>query len=98
MSSDHAEGGHMDVKQYVYLWVVLLVLLIGSLFAGHLGSPLMEKIIIWGVAIIKTLIVAAYYMHLKMEKKFIKWSFYFGICCVVFFVAGTYVDVVMRTN
>jgi caa(3)-type oxidase subunit IV len=98
MSGDHVDVGHMEAKHYVYLWVVLLTLLISSLFAGMLGNPMLEAGIIWGVAVIKTFIVAAYYMHLKVEKKFIKWAFYFGLLCCCFFVGGTYMDVVLRTN
>jgi caa(3)-type oxidase subunit IV len=98
MSTDKVDVGHMEVKHYVYLWVLLLALLISSLFAGMLTNPLLGHILIWGVAILKTFIVAAYYMHMKVEQRFIRWAFYFGLFCVVCFISGTYMDVVLRTN
>lgn len=71
----------------VFLW--LLILLTFSLVVGFFTSPLIAVILIFIVAVIKSGMVVANFMHLKFEPKllwllvgiaiFIFLAFYFGV-------------------
>lgn len=66
MSEKHSEQPHTN---YVKIWAILLVLLIISVLGPEIGIKAVTLITAFGIAIVKALMVAAYFMHLNVEKK-----------------------------
>jgi caa(3)-type oxidase subunit IV len=78
----HAEHGHHkpDRKQYVKIWVVLLVLTlleVGVVYTGVSKIALVTALV--GMALAKAACVALYYMHLKHETKVMRWTVAFPV-------------------
>ncbi|MBT3982288.1 MAG: hypothetical protein HOE90_13100 [Bacteriovoracaceae bacterium] len=94
MSSDQVDMGHLTPKTYTIIWAILLGLLFLSLFAGMVKSPVLATVMIFGVAIIKAVMVMFYYMHLKVEIVYVKVAVLAGFLALFFFVVGVYPDVV----
>ena len=80
---------------YVKIWYWLLVLLAISVAGPMLEVPALTLITAFGIAIIKSFLVAANFMHLKFEKKIIWLLLILALCllCVLFF--GTAPDIMM---
>ncbi len=84
---------------YVKIWAFLLVLLAVSIIGPEFGNRTVTLITAFGIAVVKALIVAGYFMNLKMEKKFITYlmltmllvaaMFFFGVSPDVMRVSGT---------
>ena len=57
---------------YVAVWYWLVGLAIGSVIISSLGLPVtVNLLIIFGVALVKAVLVALYFMHLKFEQMLI---------------------------
>lgn len=68
--SEHAEhSGHHT--NYVKIWTILLILLVISVVGPFLEIKVITLITAFGVAVVKAMMVCAYFMHLNVEKKFI---------------------------
>jgi caa(3)-type oxidase subunit IV len=69
---DHGSdaGPHHGPSHYVRIWVVLCVLLGVSIVGPMFGVKLLTLITAFGIAIVKAWMVASYFMHLNIEKKF----------------------------
>lgn len=92
-ANDHGHGsgsGHdHGPSHYIKIWAVLLVLLIVSICGPLAGIRVLTLLTAFGIAIVKAIIVAREFMHLKMEKKFVSQMllgmlvlvgiFYFGV-------------------
>ena len=61
-------GAHAH-PNYVKIWALLLVLLVVSIIGPELGIPWLTLVTAFGIALVKTYYVAAYFMHLNFEKK-----------------------------
>ncbi len=57
--------------KYVQVWFILLILLCVSIAGPMLGNPWITIITAFGIAVVKSLMVAANFMHLKFEKKIV---------------------------
>ena len=62
---------HFEVRDYVKVWGILVVLLAVSVLGPLMEIPLLTLITAFGIAIVKTLMVAANFMHLKLEIRYI---------------------------
>jgi caa(3)-type oxidase subunit IV len=80
----HAEHGY---GYYVKIWAILMVLLIISIIGPTLEILVVTLITAFGVALVKALMVAAYFMHLNIEKKYI-WLLLIG---ALLFLAALYI-------
>jgi len=97
-SHDHqgAAGHHHEPhapSYYVKIWGVLLVLLIISITGPMLGNKILTLITAFGIAIVKALIVAAFFMHLNVEKKYIWYVLLTMLTAVAMFYFGVVADV-----
>lgn len=93
---DHSEHSHGPMY-YVKIWAVLLVLLVISLVGPEFGIRWLTLVTAFGIAVVKALMVCAYFMHLNIEKKFI-WYIMLGMLLMVaMFWFGTVTDV-MHTS
>ncbi len=81
MSEAHAQA-HSH-PNYFKIWATLVVLLIISVLGPTLGIPALTLITAFGIAIVKALMVAAYFMHLNVEKKII-WYILLGCLTLMF--------------
>jgi caa(3)-type oxidase subunit IV len=97
---DHAEDHGQ--AYYVKIWAILLVLLIlsilGPIVAPHVAFGFLEAWMItlttaFGIAVVKAYLVAANFMHLNVEKRYITYVLTTMIVLVLLFFAGTAPDV-----
>lgn len=89
-SSDH---GHHTPAYYVKIWGILMVMLVISIIGPEFGIKAVTLITAFGIAIVKALIVAAYFMHLNVEKRYIHYVLYAMLLFMGLFMAGTMVDI-----
>ena len=64
-------GPHHGPRYYVISWAILLVLLCVSIVGPMLGIKIVTLITAFGIAIVKAWMVAARFMHLNIEKKYV---------------------------
>ncbi|MBL9143175.1 MAG: cytochrome C oxidase subunit IV family protein [Verrucomicrobiaceae bacterium] len=67
----HSEGHTHSAKPYLRIYYILLALLVVSIVGPMMGGLTVLLITAFGVAVVKALMVAAYFMHLNVEKKYI---------------------------
>ena len=80
---------------YVKIWYWLLVLLAISVAGPMLEVPALTLITAFGIAIIKSFLVAANFMHLKFEKKIIWLLLILALFLLGVFFFGTAPDIMM---
>lgn len=86
---DHAEPHPNYLRVYWTLVVLLCISIAGPMF-GHKTVTLVTA---FGIAIIKAYLVAANFMHLKVEKKFIGYLLLTAVAFMFLFYAGVSPDV-----
>ena len=80
--SDHTEHSHPN---YLKIWVTLCILLVISVLGPLVGIKAVMLITAFGIAIVKGLMVAAYFMHLNIEKKLIWFLLLISLSLMIFF-------------
>jgi caa(3)-type oxidase subunit IV len=97
---DHADDHGQS--RYVKIWAVLLVLLILSILGpivapyvafGFLEAWMITLMTAFGIAVVKAYLVAANFMHLNVEKKYISYLLGTMLMFMLLFFAGTAPDV-----
>ena len=100
--AEHTEDHDHGQAHYVKIWAVLLVLLIvsilGPILAPHLEFGFLKAWMItimtaFGIAIVKAYLVAANFMHLNIEKKYISYMLATMLTFMLLFFAGVAPDV-----
>ena len=100
--AEHTEHDDHGQAHYVKIWAVLLVLLIASILGpilaphlefGFLKAWMITLITAFGIAIVKAYLVAANFMHLNIEKKYISYMLATMLMFMLLFFAGTAPDV-----
>lgn len=84
---------HTSTLHYVKIWAVLLVLLVISILGPMLEVKILTLITAFGIAIVKALMVAAYFMHLNIEKRYVWYLLVTMLLVVGLFFAGTASDI-----
>ena len=95
-SDDHHGAGsddHHGTSHYVKIWAVLLGLLVVSLIGPMIGVRWLTIVTAFGIAIIKALMVCAYFMHLNIEKRYIWYLLYTMLLMVALFFWGVHTDI-----
>jgi caa(3)-type oxidase subunit IV len=85
--------GDYSPAVYVRIWAILLVLLGVSIIGPTFGIRTLTIITAFGIAIVKALMVASYFMHLKVEQKIIWYLLISMLLAMVLFFSGTIPDV-----
>ena len=80
---------------YVKIWYWLLVLLAISVAGPMLEIPAVTIITAFGIALVKSFLVAANFMHLKFERKIIWFLLIMSVCLLGVFFFGTAPDLMM---
>ncbi len=88
----HGEHKHSE-KYYVKIWALLLILLAVSIIGPMFGHKLLTLVTAFGIAIVKAFIVAAKFMHLDIEKRYIHFVLYTMLLLVVVFYSGVAADI-----
>lgn len=87
-----AHSGHSP-EVYVRIWGILLVLLVISIVGPMFGIRVVTIITAFGIAIVKAMLVASYFMHLNVERKMIWYLLVAMLLTMGLFFAGTSADV-----
>ena len=87
-----ASDSHSE-SYYIKTWALLLVLLAVSLIGPELGIKIVTLITAFGIAVVKAYIVAARFMHLNIEKKYVIYLLITGIAMMVLMFFGVAPDV-----
>jgi caa(3)-type oxidase subunit IV len=66
-----SEAAHAHHPNYIKIWALLCVLLVVSVAGPFLEIQVVTLITAFGIAIVKAYIVAAKFMHLNVEKRYI---------------------------
>lgn len=94
---DHGHGDghgeHHGPMHYVKIYLLLLVLFAISVAGPELGIRWLTLVTAFGIAVVKAIIVCAYFMHLKIEKKFIHYVLYTMLLAVAMFFLGVMTDI-----
>ena len=101
MTMDHAHTGnpaadHHSIAPHVNykkIYVTLLVLLAISIMGPRFGIKWLTLITAFGIAIVKATMVVQNFMHLKWERKIMKWVLLMSVVIVALFWAGVSPDV-----
>jgi caa(3)-type oxidase subunit IV len=88
----HSKDAHHGPGYYIKIYWILLVLLVISIVGPELGNRTLTLITAFGIAIVKALMVAAEFMHLRVEKKYIWYMLYSMLLMVFLFFLGTAAD------
>ena len=70
---------------YFKIWIALLVLLVASILGPLTGHMWIILVLAFGVAVVKALMVAAYFMHLNVEKKLVWYILLACLALMIFF-------------
>jgi caa(3)-type oxidase subunit IV len=89
--SHETEGAHHT--NYVKVWAILLVLLAVSLAGPELGIRSVTLLTAFGIAVVKAYIVAKYFMHLNIERRFVVQLLTVCLGLMVLFFLATAPDV-----
>lgn len=95
MSAAEATAHDKVHPSYVFIWTILLGLLFLSIGFGYLSNPVVVVVSVFFVAAVKAYLVVAYYMHLRLEPRFIAAILCFGACCVLILGFALVPDIVL---
>jgi caa(3)-type oxidase subunit IV len=90
MAHEHSSHGP---SHYVKIWGILLVLLVVSICGPMLGIRAVTLITAFGIALVKAYIVAAEFMHLRVEKRLATLIIMSMVVIMVLFFFGVAPDV-----
>jgi caa(3)-type oxidase subunit IV len=83
---------------YVKVWAILLVLLVISVIGPMVGMLWLTLVTAFVVAVIKALMVAAYFMHLNIERAYVKYLLFVILTLMLVLFAGVAPDVMKRAG
>ena len=86
----HGDGHHVDYRK---IYIILVVLFLISVAGPELGIRWVTLITAFGIAIVKANLVVQNFMHLKWEKRLMKWMLATSLILMALFVAGVSPDV-----
>ena len=87
--SDHAA----HATNYVRVYLVLLVLFAVSVLGPLLGIEVVTLVAAFGLAVVKATMVAGYFMHLNVEKRYIWYLLLLMLAFMLVLFAGVAPDV-----
>jgi caa(3)-type oxidase subunit IV len=86
----HGGGHHVNYKK---IYFTLLVLLVASVVGPMFGILWLTLVTAFGIAIVKATLVVQNFMHLKWEKRLMKWMLATSLVIMTLFLAGVSSDV-----
>jgi len=89
---------HPKHPNYKKIYVTLLILLAISVAGPHLGIVWLTLLTAFGIAVVKADLVVQNFMHLKWEKRIMKWMLATSLMLMALFFAGVAPDVMHHTG
>jgi caa(3)-type oxidase subunit IV len=89
-AAGHDHGHHTD---YFKVYYTLLALLCVSIAGPMIGIKWLTLVTAFGIAVVKAYLVAANFMHLKVEKKYVVYLLLTALAFMFLFYAGVSPDV-----
>ncbi len=87
-----------DSRHYLIIWGWLLVLVLASVAAASIMPKLQATLLIFSVAVLKALLVARNYMHVKNEKAIIYAIALVPLAMVIILLFGLFPDFVYHAT
>lgn len=87
--ADHAH----NPNKYRNIYLVLLVLLVVSIIGPEIGILWLTLVTAFGIAVVKATMVVREFMHLKDERKLMKWVLVTSLLLMLLLFAGVAPDV-----
>lgn len=87
--ADHAH----NPNKYRNIYLVLLVLLVVSIIGPEIGILWLTLVTAFGIAVVKAAMVVREFMHLKDERKLVKWVLVTSLLLMLLLFAGVAPDV-----
>ncbi len=78
---------------YVKIYFILLGLFVVSIVGPLIGIKWVTLITAFGIALVKAVMVGAYFMHLNIEKRFIRYILYTALLFMILLFAGLAPDI-----
>src|SRR3990172_3763981 len=91
----HGEAHHVNYKKIYFTLVGLLVVSVVGPFFGIVWVTLITA---FGIALVKANLVVQNFMHLRWEKRIMKWMLATSLGLVFLFFAGSAPDVMRHTG
>jgi caa(3)-type oxidase subunit IV len=92
---EHDNEHHVNYKK---IYITLLVLLAISVIGPHFGIVWVTLITAFGIALIKANLVVQNFMHLRWEKRIMKWMLATSLVLMFLLFAGVSPDVMKHTG
>lgn len=83
---------------YVKIWAILCVLLVVSVVGPMFGIRVVTLITAFGIAIVKAFMVAKYFMHLGIEKKWVTYILVAMLAFMLVMFGGFFPDVMRHSG
>jgi caa(3)-type oxidase subunit IV len=87
------KGGHGPHPNYKKIYFVLLGLLVLSVLGPEIGIAWVTLVTAFGIALVKASLVVQNFMHLRWEKRIMKWMLATSVVLMFLFFAGVAPDV-----
>jgi caa(3)-type oxidase subunit IV len=88
-----SEAAHAHHPNYIKIWGILCVLLVISVAGPFLEIQIVTLITAFGIAIVKAYLVAANFMHLNVEKRYVVYLLSTMLVFMLLFFTATAPDV-----
>jgi caa(3)-type oxidase subunit IV len=104
MTAEHAQAGQAHAAHayphpnYVKIWAILCVLLVVSIIGPMVGVVWITLVTAFGIAVVKALMVAAYFMHLNIERLYVKQLLLIILTLMLLLFAGVAPDVMKKAG
>ena len=86
------EAHAVGYKTYVYVWIALMALFALTVYVAVAGVAGFSTMINLLIASVKAALVLLFFMHLKYEGKFLKWTLFLTILALTAIIMLTYAD------
>lgn len=93
-----AHGRAHGQWHYIKVWAILLALLIVSICGPMIGIRSVTLLTAFGIAVVKAVMVASEFMHLKVEKKYISYLLLTMLLLMAIFFYGVAPDVMKSSG
>ena len=84
--------------KYMKIWGILLVLLAVSIAGPMFERPTVTLVTAFGIALVKASLVVTYFMHLNVEKRYIRYMLYVMLLMIGLLFAGTAPDIMQASG
>lgn len=95
--SDSTASHDAHQTNYVRIYVILLALFVVSVLGPTLGIELVTLLTAFGLAVVKATMVAGYFMHLNVERRYI-WYLLLGMLVFMLVLFAGVAPDVMKTS